>query len=138
MKIKIEQLSSKEQKIAKNNNPYMVCGIKAGGKWYNGMMWKDDIEKFNQLNEGMEIHVVHFTEDYQGKTYDKFRFPKPIDLLEERVTALENAVMGNVKKEEKPAETAATEQPSPSVNSTEEVPPETIENKDNEPSDLPF
>lgn len=135
MKITIEQTSSKEVKTAKNGNPYMACGIKAGSKWYNGCMFGDEeIKKFNDLKDGAEISITTFQEDYEGKTYDKFRFPKPLDLLEERVAALENAVMGNTKKEEKVSENA----PAEPVGTKEEVPPETIENKDNEPDDLPF
>ncbi len=134
MKITIEATSSKEVKTAKNGNPYMACGIKAD-KWYNGCMFGDEeIKKFNDLKDDMEISIATFQEEYQGKMYDKFRFPKQIDLLEERVAALENAVMGNTKKEEKAPENVPTEQ----TGTKEEVPPETIENKDNEPDDLPF
>ncbi len=133
MKITIEQTSSKEVKTAKNGNPYMACGIKAG-KWYNGCMFGDEeIKKFNELKDGAEISIATFQEEYQGKMYDKFRFPKQIDLLEERVSNLEAAVMGNTKKEEKASEIAPTE-----PQTKEEVPPETIENKENEPDDLPF
>jgi len=133
MKLKINQLSNKEVKVAKNGNNYMVCGIKAD-KWYGGMMWGKDIDRFNELKEGMEIEVITFKEDWEGKTYDKFKFPTRLDLLEERVAALEVVLMAKQVPQEK-APQDAPKKPPPS---TTEVPPETIENQANEPTNLPF
>ncbi len=133
MKLKIEQLSSKEVKVAKNGNNYMVCGIKAD-KWYGGMVWGKDIDRFNELKEGMEVDVMTFKEDWEGKEYDKWKFPARLDLLEERVAALEVVLMAKQAPEKKAPENAPMEQ----VDEQAEVPPETIENKENEPDNLPF
>lgn len=68
-------------------------GLNVGGKWINGTAFSDDeADVFRKLNKGDKISLVLFNEEYQGKTYEKFKLPNDKDRLEARLEELERKV----------------------------------------------
>lgn len=66
------------------------CGVKIQGKWYNASFFNDkDVERFKTIQANDDIDLILYKEEYNGKDYDKFKYPTPLDLLERRVDMLE-------------------------------------------------
>jgi len=90
--VRIEEVSCKETKTSKNNKQYCSCGIKVGGKWYNGLMWGDQIEQVNNWKAGDDMTLAFFQEEYQGKMYSKFKLPSKTDLLYNEINYLKEQI----------------------------------------------
>lgn len=101
-KVKIEETSTKESKVAKNGNRYTPCGIKVEGKWYNQILFDKDVKKFEEIKQGNIIELVFYQEDYEGITYNKFKFPGKLDMLEARIEVLEKLVSLPMPTKEEP------------------------------------
>ena len=86
------EINCKESKVAKNNNQYCSVGIKIGGKWYNGLMWGDNIDMANKWKSGDKIMLAFFQEEYQGKIHSKFKLPTKTDLLTNRMVNMETEI----------------------------------------------
>lgn len=120
-KVKIEQINVGENKTSKGGKAYAQVGIKTNNKWYNNIVWGNDIEKVKSINEGDILELCFFQEEYQGKMYSKWKYPSRYDQIEIRLKALEKKVFG--KEEKKPIDVTSTEE---SLSA------------DSEPDDLPF
>lgn len=72
---------------AKTGKPYEITnvGLKLKGQWYNAGLGADQITSFNLLKIGESVMLETFQEEYKGKMYNKFRFPKKIDVLEVKI-----------------------------------------------------
>ena len=77
MKHIIEQVNVGDIKsgTGKNGKSYTMAqiGLKIQGKWYNQNVFNNDIEKYRILQAGQEFDCELFQEEYNGKTYDKFK-----------------------------------------------------------------
>jgi hypothetical protein len=50
--------------------------IKCGEDWYNGVVFSEsDLTQMKML-EGTEVDIETYSEEYNGKTYQKFKTPK--------------------------------------------------------------
>ena len=110
MKYLIESINIGETKSGEKNGKsytYRRVGVKIGGKWYNASLFNNDAEKIRGM-ENKEIDLILYQEEYQDKKYDKFRFPRIEDKLNElitRIEKLEKYVLGsNEDIEEEPEE----------------------------------
>lgn len=83
------QYIKNEPKTAKSGKPYTACSIKVADQWING--FGNDVTKGWQAGDRVKIKV--WKEPYNGKEYLKFKTLSQIDLLEERVTALEQKMI---------------------------------------------
>lgn len=86
----LDEISCKETKTSKKNNKsYCSVGIKIGGKWYNGVMWGDQIDIAKQWKERDSIILAFFQEEWEGKMQSKFKLPTKVDMLSQRMTNME-------------------------------------------------
>lgn len=100
------------------------CGVKILGKWYNASFFNDkEVERFKTIQANDDIDLILYKEEYNGKEYDKFKFPTDFDLLERRVEMLE----------QKLAQMLGVD-----IAKTETTPPETVPEPEEESDDLPF
>ena len=128
--MKIEQTNIGDIKTGEKNGrtwSLTPCGLKIGGKWYNASFFNDkEIEQFKKIQTGDDIDLILYKEEYNGKEYDKFKFPTELDLLKRRVDKLEQlAGIKELQPEEAP------EQTSPDPSEEQKEPSE-------EQDDLPF
>ena len=74
-----------ENKISKNNKPYVACSIKVAGVWHSGFG--------NKITQGWQggqsVMVDLYEETFNGKQYKKFKPVTQSDLMEERLVKLE-------------------------------------------------
>ena len=64
-------------------------GLNVGGKWINGTAFsEEEADIFRKLNKGDKLIVVLYEEEYQGKTYEKFKLPNDKDQLKAGVEEL--------------------------------------------------
>lgn len=83
-RVQLEQISVKPMKSGKYNDFYPI-GIKVDGAWYNGVAYIVPNWKAGDM-----LDVELYEEEYQGKTYKKFKIPKykpgqtPIDPKEDK------------------------------------------------------
>ena len=91
--MKIEQTNIGDIKTGEKNGRTWTltpCGLKIGGKWYNASFFNDkEVEQFKKIQTGDDIDLILYQEEYNGKMYDKFKFPTELDLLKRRVDKLE-------------------------------------------------
>lgn len=91
--MKIEQTNLGDIKTGEKNGrtwSLTPCGLKIGGKWYNASFFNDkDVDRFKKIKQGDDIDLILYKEEYNGKEYDKFKFPTELDLLKRRVDNLE-------------------------------------------------
>ncbi len=95
MKVILNNISIKEPKQTTKGKTFTGVGIEIGGMWYQGTFWGNEnveLAVVKKWKQGDEINVTTYVEHYQGKPYDKWRFPTEVDLLTERVERLEQAV----------------------------------------------
>lgn len=85
----LEAIKIGDEKQDKNGKQYWQPGIKTGGKWYNGFMRAKEMGDINTWQEGQEVTLAFFQEEFNDKMYSKFKFAGKIDYLEVRVAALE-------------------------------------------------
>ena len=83
-KVYVEEVKN-EIKTSKAGKNYPTCAIKVDSQWLNGFGCKVT----EAWQPGMTIEVDVFEEEYNGKMYKKFKLLKKEDLLEARVTKLE-------------------------------------------------
>lgn len=137
----IEQTNLKDKATSKSGKDYWQCGIKVNGVWYNGTLWdQKEVDKFQKINTGMDVPVITFKEEYNGKEYDKFKFPTRLDLLEQRVEVLEsqNGLVPNAPEADPtPEDYKDTPKDETPKETPKESPKETPEPKE-ESDDLPF
>ena len=85
---------------AVNNAKEKVTGIMIEGKngdlWLNG--WKNS--RTEALNTGETIQIWYYREEYEGKTYDKFRLPSIDHLLTNKLEVPEGFSQVNKVKEQ--------------------------------------
>ncbi len=84
----IEQIDCKETKTAKNGNLYCSVGIKAAGKWYNGLMWGDAIQTVSKWKSGDKKMLAFFQEEWKGKMMSKFKLPTKGDMIYQEIDAI--------------------------------------------------
>lgn len=98
MKGRLEYIKNETRK-SKNGKEYTACTIKIEGVYYNG--FGNNITA--EWQQGQEIEFSPYKEEFNGKTYDKFRTLPTTDKttasLEARVLACENAIMELKHKE---------------------------------------
>ena len=87
--VTLDKIDCKETKTAKNGKLYCSVGIVVKDKWYNGLMWGGNIDLANQWKPKDELMLVFFQEEYEGKTYSKFKIPTKTDLLSVRMDNME-------------------------------------------------
>lgn len=86
----------------KNGKKYWRVGIQAdrfNGDWYTALAFRQE-DKLMNLKAGQEIEII--TEEANG--FKNFKLPHRIDLLEERIKILEEAVRGLLPREKSPQE----------------------------------
>lgn len=84
-----------EQKTSKEGKPYVTAGILINGKWHNSFLKKAEEEAVRLWQKGDTVTLELYKEDYNGKTYDKFKVPDRMDELEARIVKLERSAMFN-------------------------------------------
>ena len=91
--MKIEQTNLGDIKTGEKNGrtwSLTPCGLKIQGKWHNASFFNDkEVEQFKKIQTGDDIDLILYKEEYNGKMYDKFKFPTELDLLKRRVDKLE-------------------------------------------------
>jgi len=95
--VTLEAISQGKSGTGKNGKPYQLIGIKTtehGDEWMNG--FGSDIT--TQWKKGDKVSIIIYEEDYNGKTYKKFKLPNASAALEERVAKLEDQVKFLAKK----------------------------------------
>lgn len=124
------QSISCEEKISKNNKPYIMCGIKIADEWHNGFGKKE----MKEWEAGQTVWLDIYEEEYQGKMYKKFKAVDKVDLLEMRVKQLEIYLKSTIKelRELKAGKLASTDI------GTVNPPADGNFQDDNIPIDLPF
>jgi len=78
--------------VAKNGKQWKMypVSIKSGDVWYSGSFFKEEeITKFRSLSIDKSIYLKVWEEEYNGKTYNKFKFLDKSDQLEIRIKRLE-------------------------------------------------
>lgn len=73
-KVHITRTKIEGPKLDKNNKQYYKVGIQTrenGQQWYNSNYFPFNPDRW----EGSEQDVILFDEEYQGKTYQKFKLP---------------------------------------------------------------
>jgi hypothetical protein len=113
MKYLIEQINIGEAKSGEKNGKkytYNRVGIKIKGAWYNASLFNQDVDKIRG-KEGSEVDLTLYKEEYNGKMYDKFKFPTVMDKIDDilaRIEKLERMVFdldgpgGDEPKDEPP------------------------------------
>ncbi len=94
--VKISRIDIKDpvpwSKGGNSGNRWNV-GIEIDGTWANTTVWDEKgLAQIKELQEGVPVSLVFFDEEYQGNFFKKFRFPTKNDLLEKRVSVLENII----------------------------------------------
>jgi len=84
-------------KIKGDDKRYMQCSIKVGDRWYYGSMFAKNIERFKSLKAEDQETFAFYQEEYQGKTYNKFRFPSDKDTEGMKLRVLEDKVESIIK-----------------------------------------
>lgn len=80
-----------EDRVSKKGKPYVSCSLRAiefGETYINGF----GNYETKQWQIGDMIDVEVYDEEYQGKTYKKFKVPNQFDKIEKRLTKLENYI----------------------------------------------
>lgn len=90
--VTLDEIDCKEIKTAKNNNQYCSVGIKVGGKWYNGLIWGDNIETASKWKLGDKIMLAFFQEEWKGKMMSKFKLPTKTDLIYHEIDAIKREI----------------------------------------------
>ncbi len=127
MKINLTYVKNKEIQYSKKENPktgspyeYFFCSIRckelkdSEGKevWINGFgndttkSWEDSLMAMDRDNRGLSADVHIYDEDYEGKTYKKFKFLSEKDKM---ALELEEMKKKLAKAEEKPKATGVVE-----------------------------
>lgn len=99
-RVKIETVNVGETKTgSKNGKDWTLwpIGLKINDKWVNGAVFnQDEVTRLQEASDKGEVIALDFFQDeYNGQKQNKFRFPKKIDELEDRIAKLEKAVYGN-------------------------------------------
>ncbi len=97
MKYKLTRVSIKDNKDGvllktKKGEQYWQIGIQTeqtGDVWHSGVAFNKDDASL-QFKAGDEVAISLYDEDYNGKTYKKFKVPSRLDELEARVQKLED------------------------------------------------
>lgn len=101
----LEEVKS-EQKVAKTSGKtYTACSLKIDGKWHNGFGNKST----QAFQQGQTVELDIYSEDYQGKTYWKFKtvnaddkkfadFNERLTKLEEKVQKMADYIKNNLIK----------------------------------------
>jgi len=80
MKHILEQIKAGETKsgISKQGKPYTSTpvGLKIKGEWHNSLVFGDKMEVVRAWGKAQEVDIELFEEEYNGKVYKKWRFPK--------------------------------------------------------------
>lgn len=72
--------------------------IKSDGKWYNGTMFSEqDAEVFRNVKKGDKVTVEIFQEDFNGKTYDKFKLPSKEESLKAEIELMKKIINNLIK-----------------------------------------
>jgi len=82
------QFVKNEQKVSKAGKPYTACSIKVSEDWVNG--FGSPATQAWQVGDSVMLDI--YEEEWNGKMYKKFKVPDKADLLEKRVSKLEEAV----------------------------------------------
>jgi len=96
----LDSVNIKDEKIDKRNKKFNPVGIQIAGKWYNNIIYNPD--ELDQLKVGMKVGLILYQEkgtgDYADRTFNKFKFPSKVDLMEARLDRLEQAMIKVYKK----------------------------------------
>lgn len=94
-----------EDKVSKNGKPYTSTSIKVmelGDVFINGFGNRQTLN----WNANDKVMIEIYEEEYNGKTYKKFKAPHPNELFEQRIAKLEAAVFGDKGEDVSPADAA--------------------------------
>lgn len=106
MKVTITKVSVKEGTNAKGNyTRYGIQTVEHGDKWLGCFTDKYNSEKLSSLKEGQVVDIVV----KQNGDFINFAFPSKVDLLEERVKVLEQAVLNRSANSAQPPATSTQE-----------------------------
>jgi len=87
-KVTLEAISQGKSGTNKNGKPYQMIGLKTkelGDVWINGF----GNQTTQGWKQGQVVSIEIYDEEYNGKTYKKFKSPNASDGLAERVDKLE-------------------------------------------------
>lgn len=107
--------------------------IKSGDTWYGGAVFKENHSEAMKNEEGKELELFLYQEEWSGKMYDKWIFPndkkRPMLELIQRVEELEYKINSLL-----PKEAEQSEQPNVQLEPNDTFEPK----KDDKDLDLPF
>lgn len=84
--------------LTKKGNTWTQVSILSGGKWYGGTAWNDDeLNRIKNLKKGDKVVVMTYQEDYNGKAYDKFKFPSERDQMQADIDKLKDTINNLIK-----------------------------------------
>ena len=91
----LDSVNIKDEKTDKRQKKFNPVGIQIVGKWDNNIIYNPDEVK--QLKVGMKVSLILYQEkgtgNYADRTFDKFKFPSKVDLMEARLDRLEQAMV---------------------------------------------
>ena len=90
-----DSVKNKDEITDKRKKKFNPVGIQIAGKWYNNIIYNPD--ELKQLKAGMKVSLILYQEqgtgNYADRTFDKFKFPSKVDLMETRLDRLEQAMV---------------------------------------------
>lgn len=107
VEVVIDGVSIGNAKQSKNGKEYYSPGIKVQGDpdWRNCFAWPNAIDDIKALKKGDKVKIITFEEEYQGKTYKKFKMPDKASVandrfekIEARLAALEDGAKSPAEK----------------------------------------
>lgn len=96
--LNVEAVSTGKSGTTKKGTPWHQVSIKADGKWFGGMAFSDEeLAKIQNLKKDDKVVVSVYQEEYNGKMYDKFKFPSDKEQLQEEINKIKDVINNLVK-----------------------------------------
>lgn len=89
----IEKLNIGDKKSGETKGrkwSYFPVGIQINGVWHNQMIFDEKL--LEDFKVGIKMELILFEEEYNEKTYKKFKLPSEIDKLISRIERIESGL----------------------------------------------